>query len=589
MASMTPSGCIVRRDRSVVFTFGPFGDDLASLLERQQRAAASDPACCSTVSAAIDAFLAEPVDPFLHPIDLGAIGLGERLLSIQPLQPRAGGEPLVKLWVDPSPEGPSPVGNDEIALPLDVLLDRIPAIAFVLDEDDRFVFANGQTAMLFGMSGNDLLGSRAGDLVGSNDVRRDIVLAGSDDARTDGYRLVEISATEIDLPILRLHRSVLDVGGHRFVASIALDPTGQMVTRSRASDREMQLGRLVDLMPAPVWVIGNNRRIIRMNDAARALRPAATSHIIGAHVHAVYPTLAPMVFGGPDAEFESLATTDQPAVIFSSVEHDQVFRVDRTLLPGAGGPASAMAVMLTDLSEVHGAQQELQMKNEVLEHRNAELDQFAHMASHDLRAPLRAIYAFTQMAIEDDGDEHREHLGAILNSVDRMRSVLDSLLDFATANTNPVFSDVSLADVVESVLGDLASDIAESGASVKVGELPVLRCDETSMRRLFQNLISNAIAYAGNAPASITITSTPEYRFVEIVVTDRGIGFPQHQEQEVFRPFKRLSADSPGQGIGLSMCRRIVESHHGTIRAISQIGGPTSMVIRLPRRSGPWR
>ncbi|MEZ5378957.1 MAG: PAS domain-containing sensor histidine kinase [Acidimicrobiales bacterium] len=580
-ASDAPSGCLVSSDRTVVATFGPWGPILARSIDDTACGSGGEAGVadrCGLV-AAVDDFLASSADRRVRWFDLSAIDLGQRRLSLQRTFSTGNAAPQVLMTL-------ASIEDDVIAgtAPPDQLLDRIPALAFMVDAEDRVVYLNHRTAALLEYEVGEVLGRRPNEMFGSGDVRVDILLSGNEVARDFGYHLVEISATELGLPMVRLHKSSLTVDGERYVAALGLDLGGHAVGRTRSSDREIQLGRLVDLIPAPIWVISRSRRIIRLNEAARSLASSTTSHLIGACVDTAYPKTARAVFGNPEDDFETLATGDGVAPTFASQLRDRVFRIDRTMLPGPGVSPSAMAVMLTDLSEVHGAQQELQMKNEVLEHRNAELDQFAHMASHDLRAPLRAIYAFTQMAMEEEGDEHRDHLGAILGSVDRMRSVLDSLLDYATADAHPVFAQVSLSDVVASVLGDLASDIAESDAVVKVGDLPTLHCDETAMRRLFQNLIANAITYAGDAPPSITITSTPEYRFVEIVVTDRGIGFAQHQEDDVFRPFKRLSADSKGQGIGLSMCRRIVESHHGTIRAITQVGGPTSMVIRLPRR-----
>ncbi len=579
-----PSGCVVTRDRAVVATFGPKGSELCAVLRDL-----SSPDSRQALVEVIDSALVDGVDRLGVPVDLTDCGLGPQLLSVQVIQPvepadeqvsqTAAGEQLHVSIVPTSVSEPSEIEP----VRLDVVFTLVPVVVFIVDEDDRLVHVNQRAAEWFGLPPEELVGRSPDEIFGSGDARRDTLLSSNQEARETGYVSVEISRFEDERSTIMLHKSALEVEGRSLIAAYGIDGAEASADRSRASAREMQLGRLVDLIPAPIWVINRQRRIMRLNGAARALATTTKSALVGSRVDAAYPLTAADVFGDPDQPIESLSTEGHPATMVFTPDGSRAFRVDRTLLSSTSD-TPVLAVMLTELTDVIGAQQELQVKNEVLEHRNIELDQFAHMASHDLRAPLRAIYAFTQMALEEDGDEHRDHLGAILGSVDRMRSVLDSLLDYATTDANPTFVDASLNDVVASVLGDLASDIAETHATIKVGDLPSLRCDETSMRRLFQNLIANAMIYCGDAPPSITITSTVEYRFVEIIVTDRGVGFPQDRESEIFRPFKRLSADSKGQGIGLSMCRRIVESHHGTIRAISKVGGPTSLVIRLPRR-----
>ncbi len=361
-----------------------------------------------------------------------------------------------------------------------------------------------------------------------------------------------------------------------------LDIRGTL-TRQRRSDREAELSLLVDLVPAALWVIDHDRRILRMNSAAARLPALIEGDLIGRSVFRCYRDHLVEVFGDPERSLGELEQDGAEADLVVTSEGGGAYRVDRAALRDGSGEVEALVVVLTDLTEAVETQQELRMKNEVLEHRNNELDQFAHMASHDLRAPLRAIYTFTQMGMETAGEVQQELLGNVLASVDRMRSVLDSLLAYTGTDKDPMFGIVSLHDVVASALNDLACDMSDTGAVVEVGPLPIVRCDATLMRRLFQNLVANAIAYRGDAPPHIVIDSRVEFGFVEVRVVDHGIGFPSDRADEVFKPFKRLSVASPGQGIGLAICRRIVERHHGTIRAESSVGGPTTLVIRLPR------
>lgn len=220
---------------------------------------------------------------------------------------------------------------------------------------------------------------------------------------------------------------------------------------------------------------------------------------------------------------------------------------------------------------------------ERLEVRSRELDRFGRVAAHDLRAPLRSIEAFTRLAIDADTvDERSEHLARVLKAAARMRKLLDSLVDFADADDGAMdVSMVSLDDIVQAAIADLSVDVDESGAVIEVGALPVVECDPTQLRRVFTNVISNSIRYAGDGPPHIAIRAFTDSDLVRITVTDDGDGFPADLAEEAFEPLRRLTSSGAGQGIGLAICRRIVERHGGTIQATSEPGRGTTISFTL--------
>lgn len=211
------------------------------------------------------------------------------------------------------------------------------------------------------------------------------------------------------------------------------------------------------------------------------------------------------------------------------------------------------------------------------------LDRFGRVAAHDLRAPLRSIEAFTRLALEtEDVEESTEHLARVLNAVDRMRRLLDSLVDFADASDVPLaLSPTPLAEVVRAAIDDLSVDVDESGAVIDVGPLPHVECDPAQLQRVFTNVLSNSIRYTTGHPPHIAIRGVEDPARVQVTVTDDGDGFPSHLTDEAFHPLRRLTSDGVGQGIGLAICRRIMDRHGGEIWAESAPGAGTTVSLSL--------
>jgi len=221
---------------------------------------------------------------------------------------------------------------------------------------------------------------------------------------------------------------------------------------------------------------------------------------------------------------------------------------------------------------------------EHLETRSEELDRFGRVAAHDLRAPLRSMEAFTRLALEtDDDDEASRYLDRVLNAVDRMRRLLDSLVDFADAGGGDLdVSSTALGEIVLAAMDDLSVDIDESGAVIDIGPLPTVECDPTQLRRVFTNVLSNSIRYTSAHAPHIVIRSFEEPGRARITVTDNGDGLQSDLTEEAFQPLRRFTSSGAGQGIGLAICRRIVEQHGGEIWAESGPGAGTTISMTLP-------
>ena len=225
-----------------------------------------------------------------------------------------------------------------------------------------------------------------------------------------------------------------------------------------------------------------------------------------------------------------------------------------------------------------------------LERSNAALEEFASVASHDLQAPLRKILSFGELLNTSAGPalegNARAYLARMLSAAARMRTLVSDVLLYAqvTTRVHP-FVRTDLARVAREVLGDLETSIAESGGRVEVGELMVIDADALQMRQLLQNLIGNALKYRKkDTPPVVLLACSNGGPNCAITVSDNGIGFNEKHAAKIFRMFVRLNAraDYEGSGIGLAICRKIVERHNGTIAATSTPGVGATFTVTLP-------
>jgi signal transduction histidine kinase len=232
-----------------------------------------------------------------------------------------------------------------------------------------------------------------------------------------------------------------------------------------------------------------------------------------------------------------------------------------------------------------------------LERSNRELQDFANVASHDMQEPLRKILTFSELLqtrYAPDLDERgQDYLQRMDKAATRLHNLINDLLAYSRVTTRAQpFVKVDLNDVARRVLSDLDLHIEETHAQVELTPLPSLEADPTQMYQLLQNLVSNAIKYhLPDQPPHIRITAPPtasgeENGMRQFQVSDWGVGFDEKYLDRIFQPFQRLhrSTEFEGTGMGLAICRKIVERHGGSISARSAPGQGATFTIRLPAR-----
>lgn len=236
-------------------------------------------------------------------------------------------------------------------------------------------------------------------------------------------------------------------------------------------------------------------------------------------------------------------------------------------------------------------EEQLREQNRAFAQSNQELEQFAFVASHDLREPLRKLMSFTQLLgtgrYGQFDDKGNEFVGYIRDSAQRMESLLESLLRFSRVSSQGLSLEaVDLNEVMEEVSKDLQLTIEETRTALEVENLPSVSGDKTQLRQLLQNLVSNAIKYRkDDTPPQIHIRAeSVEPGFHDIHVSDNGIGFDMVYQDQIFEVFKRLhgKTEYSGTGMGLAICKKIAERHQGSIQARSEPGEGATFTVRLP-------
>ena len=273
------------------------------------------------------------------------------------------------------------------------------------------------------------------------------------------------------------------------------------------------------------------------------------------------------------------------------LEYDVTCRDGQVRIIEIGGivlPDGFLATFI-DFTERREAERELRAANARLARSNRDLEQFASVASHDLQEPLRMVASYTQLLSETYAGQldarADKFIGFAVEGATRMHSLLNDLLEFSRVESQATpFLPTSCSDLVAKVLHDLEPRIIESGAVVQVEDLPTVLADPMQLGQVFQNLLSNALKFRGDAPPVVKVSAHRDGTFWEFDIEDNGIGIDPRFHDRVFTIFQRLHPreEYQGTGIGLSIVKKIIERHGGTIRIDSALGRGARFTFSLP-------
>jgi PAS domain S-box-containing protein len=270
-----------------------------------------------------------------------------------------------------------------------------------------------------------------------------------------------------------------------------------------------------------------------------------------------------------------------------------------TALHDGQGNIIGYSKVTRDLTERKKSDDRMKAYAEDIALRNKQLEEFAYIASHDLQEPLRKIQTFADiLRIKiDDKESVQINVDKITGAAQRMSILIKDVLKYSQLSaTDNLFEEVDLNEVLGEVLGDFELQIQDKNVSIAIAPLPTIKGIPVQLHQLFCNLISNGIKFSDKETPQIEIStsyvsghaikdvhlSNPELNYVKIAVADNGIGFSPEYAEHVFKLFKRLNTFSSGTGIGLALCKKIAENHHGAINAESEPGQGATFNVYLP-------
>jgi PAS domain S-box-containing protein len=498
---------------------------------------------------------------------------------------------------------PDPARECEVANPaldsaiLTLLMDTIPDRIYFKDTQSRIVRNNAAHARSFGLSPEQCVGKSDFDFFSREHAERafadeQVIMQSGQPVigkverltRHDG-RLAWASSTK--LPWRDAHGRVIGTFG------LSRDVTEAKEAQDKLAAERTLLRTIIDHLPSRLYVKDLEGRFLLNNQAHLDMLGAkGQNEVVGKTTLDFFPD-----------ERGRQAVADDRQVLTTGVAIENVERSDhgpeskrrwslvtKVPLRDAHGELIGLVGISHDITERKRQEEEARKNAAELARSNAELEQFAYVASHDLQEPLRAVASCVQLLKKRYGGQldarADEFITHAVDGTKRMQALITDLLAYSRVGTHPQpFEPVALATVIEEALANLTVAIEESGAVIKPEPaLPNVMGDASQLAQIFQNLIGNAIKFRGERAPEIRITARREGPELIIAVADNGIGIEGQYFERIFRVFQRLHtrARYPGTGIGLAICKKIVERHGGRIWVESQPEQGTTFFFTLP-------
>jgi len=364
--------------------------------------------------------------------------------------------------------------------------------------------------------------------------------------------------------------------------------TVQDITERKIAEEALRRqANILDL--APVLVRDLQNRIILWTQGAEKLYGYTAEEALGRVSHELLQT----VFPGPLDQIEQTLNTSgswEGELLHRTRDGSRIVNASKWVLDrDRAGNAVCVLDVNTDITARKTAEEALARRTMELERSNADLEQFAYVASHDLKEPLRAVAGFVrllQRRYEGKFDARaNEFIAGAIDGGTRMQTLIDDLLAFSRVRTRGAkFDAVECQKALDMALQNIALAIRESGAVVSHDPLPAVRGDAAQLASLFQNLIGNALKFHGAAPPRIHVAAQRNGTHWQFSVRDNGIGIESQYFGRIFGIFQRLHTrrEYPGTGIGLAICKKIVERHEGRIWLESVPGEGSTFFFTLP-------
>ncbi len=361
-----------------------------------------------------------------------------------------------------------------------------------------------------------------------------------------------------------------------------------------ASHTKQRLQSIFESAPSGMIVIDDSGEILQANELAHGIFRYPPGKLVGDRIESLVPEELRQHHKKDRARYiqnPEKRLMGERKDLYGVCHDGSRVPVEIGLNPVTGNSGKEIVASIVDISDRKEYERRIESRNEALERSNRELQEFAFIASHDLREPLRKIISFTKLLKSKDygqlTEEGDEFAGYVVNAAERMRELLESLLSYSRVSSKGMdFTRVDLDMVLDEVQADLELTISETGAQFNISPLITIDADASQIRQLFQNMIANSLKYrAEERPVVIDISGTriSEDRY-QLCFKDNGIGFEQAHADKIFEVFRRLHGRDKysGTGMGLAICRKIVERHDGEIWAEGRARIGATFYVELP-------
>ncbi|MEM8874694.1 MAG: chemotaxis protein CheB [Planctomycetota bacterium] len=512
------------------------------------------------------------------------------------------------------------------------ILDTLPAMVIFKDDENRILRINQTVADWVKLPRDQIEGRHSSEIFGEELAAK--------------YYQDDLQVLRAGKPVLGITEKVdtdagtrwvrtdkvplVDSRGRKGLVAVVSDITDLHDAQSRLEALTQRFEAFMSNSPAMKWAVDEDNRYIFVNDAYCQIMRVEREEIIGKKTSEVLSKQTSEAFLKRSRSTNNQAlSAGQPITFEIEVPVDENvcwMYVTKFIFEDANGNQMIGGSAL-DITELKRVESELKQVNEELESRvtfrtaelteardklesrvesrtsdlrmrNEQLDQFARVASHDLRSPLRTIIGYTEILSDRAGLDDplvKESLESIIRAGNRMTGLIDALSSFSRIGRTPLQTEeVNLNDVIRQCREDLAAEVAAAEATIVVEPLPTVQGDHTLLRQVVQNLITNAIKFVGEDKPRVEIGPIAEGEAVfpegesvpggGFYVQDHGIGIEPDFIETIFEPFTRLypNHEYPGSGVGLSICRRIINNHGGVIFLESELGKGTRFSVVFP-------
>ncbi len=505
-----------------------------------------------------------------------------------------------------------------------IIYEHSPLGIELYDDEGRLIDANPACLEIFGVrdvsevsgfnlfSDPNLSEEHLDELRRGGTVKQEIAFDFDKVREHNLYRTTKEGTIYLDMAItpLRPQEMQANIGYIVHVRDITLRRNAEAMLL----EQKRFVEEVIEKSAVAAFVLDRDHKVVLWNRACEELTGVPAERMIGTSDHwkPFYPeerlTLADIILDNRQELVLHLYTKSSPSTLIPDGIRgegwygnlngkDRYIAFDAAPLRDTQNRLVGAIETLHDLTDARRTEEDLERRTQELVRSNEELENFAHTASHDLKAPLLSISGFADVLEEKYGDrldeKGRSFLSRIIEGTTRMEHLITDLLTYArvTSRARP-FASISCDAVLKEALSNLKASIDENYATVMIGELPTVHGDRTQLVQLFQNLIDNAIKYRSGASPEIRIAAAAgegpgpgrEWLFS---VTDNGIGIDRRYFPEIFKLFQRIPSEKknlPGTGIGLAICEKIVARHGGRIWVESEPGRGATFSFTL--RSG---